>query len=471
MIFKCSEKCDPQKTAKKIHKFVSSTITFSNLKMIIEVPLENFLRIFQIDADYLLKDCGHHPIIEVSKFPGPINFQEPTLTNVCKCPLKVMLNLDHSKTEILISQNIFKLLNFSYEIVYTRNGRSRDTGLPILADKTADIFVGYCTAGRSDLQVGKPFLMSKLFAVFKPRKPVSLFDVVLRSATSMDFSLLTMLISALSITRIETMITKMKWYPFDIFLQMFGGIYGFAVIYKETTFSTRIFMFINMFVGMQVRAYLQGTMFNVFTLNWLHSYPSKLSELRNPDVRILGSFYSKYEFNSHDIKTRDLFNIVPTNLTENELFENFTKLPHFTGIFADYMSIIHNILSRSIEDHVHVLKEPIVTIQKCMYFQKNSPLKFLFDKELDRLTETGWIDKFTRLYKVKQGFRVEISKTPQPISMTDLSHSFSVYLISILVCLTGFAIEIFWHRIFLYRVLKAGKLRNNKKIQRRQKGI
>lgn len=359
------------------------------------------------------------------------------------CFLKFPVNIVFLKKIVNI---ICKQLQYDAEIEYFGIEKIRKQPNIImdkLLDGNIDITENFCGQEDPSFEMSKDIMNTKIVIAFNRRKLRTIDDflniLVLDKITFLIFGVI--LLFAVVYCIFEYFYKS----KIDFSLAVFTSIslfFGFQTnISNLENYRLKVSGFAIMFLGIVLQVYYQGLIFQCLTVNTIDDKPKDATDILEGNYIIEAPFVLKkmqffkemvHAFNSLSI------NLSYVNKSTLELAENLKHQPYHFGALIEKRNLQDLLDKNIIDKQIHVLPQTIVRIPRCLYFQKHSNLKDIFDFQITLLKENGIIKKLL----AENELRVikETSKMPEQIIVKDMLLPFKILgygLLLSLVCLSG----------------------------------
>lgn len=372
--------------------------------------------------------------------------KNPSNTTVHKCTAKIIFWEDRAYKPVLL--NIFRVLSeklhFTAEIKFYKSSKYRSNPniiMDLLRNKSIDCTSSYCSRqNEPGVTSGESYSMKGFIVVFKRRKFLNIKSVFLHYLYGFQWTFL--VFSYLIIAIIVYLLHRLNRSEKDfvgILLDIWGTFYGYLV---KTSNKIRFVLASAYATGLIMRTIYQGFFYSALTLNRSDNYPATLNdliegqfELLVPDLKITTNYVLEGLK-----KTR--FNAVSSNYSTDELLLRLKENPYDTGMFADHFKVLYNLQNGLIDKRTHVIFKSVLSIRKCLFLQKNNPMRLLFDHYLDMMDQSGFPAKWFSVDWKK--IKLEINKEPVQIGLEDIWIEFVFIGVGLSVSIVIFMLEIYF---------------------------
>lgn len=428
----------------------------SDIQVLWNGVAENLIELYEFDHEYigeayfgvlkvrLITQYHNHTLSKPIKLADFLDF------NFNKHTLKIAIWNDRSQVPML--KNIFKAisksLNFTLDLIYIELSSWRrlpDININLLRNRTIDCTYNFCNKEPyGGVSTSLPYSIVGLQTVFKPRRNFTLNSLML-SVVDEKGSIYIVICSFLICLLLIMQADRLKRDITRVILEVIGLFMGYPL-----TFPTRVDLLMVGFgmLGLLIRTIYLADYYKVLTINMFDEHPNELIELQNGKYKVI---IPNFAFNM-DVLLKSLpagFQAEASLQTGQELLDSIDELPYFTGFLVDAFKVHFYMKEGLIDTRTHIMLHSFLNIHRCLHFQKDHPIKEMFDHYMDILKESGLMNhwSFVDLNRV----RSEINKEPTQIILTDVWNAFILTGFGLFTSILVFLLEICIFKILAWR--------------------
>lgn len=378
--------------------------------------------------------------------------------------IKIRRNFDNQSIRfglIGISMNIHILkaiidilaekLNFRPNITYFSKFNlmsNPNQNIEQLENRTIDVTDGYCNALRETYEFGEFYYIVNLVVVFNPRKRMTLNDIIFLPVSTSS-SVLAWFILLVSIALIF-LDTYYRFGKSDILNDAMNVLQSQLnlpfPLSKKSGKTTKIVLFVLLFVGMQFRSIHQGFIYKALTTNWIAERPRNFDDIDGSYVICVPAIFFDKNFARNFFKSFSTKKFKPVMVKPDypRLVAELKKQPYNHGLLLDQFHMRTLIQEGLLSPRSHVLKGYFLNIPKCLYFRRNSDIKGAYDYYNSLLKATGILSK------IHNDNKLLIKKErvyPEEISMKNSNQIFMVHAYGLFSGLIVLVFEILYFRL------------------------
>lgn len=439
---------------------------------------EEAIELFEVDHAFIGQSFDDFRTRLITRYQNhtlskPILFADFLNLNFNKHTLKIAIWNDRSQVFVLknVFQTLSKTLNFTLDLTLMelKNVKANPyLNIDLLRNRSIDCSYEFChNKPFTGVSVLPPYHIVELITVFPPRKSFTLDDLFLTTFTEKCFVLLE--ISNLLISLVLLMKSPLLRRDIaKVIFEVHGVFYGYSL-----TFQSRLDGLILAFgvLGLLARTNYQAAYFKALTLNLFDVHPSSWQEIEDGDYKIIIPHLG--------LDSNILLQSLPSSLkTEivpkagQEVLEDIDQLPYNAGVFIDKYKVYFHLKQGLIDPHTHVVPETILNEYRCLFFQKNHPLKEVFNRHIKTLIETGFIEKW--LSSNIKTAKLEMNKEPNQIEVRHILNAFLLVGSGLGAAFVVFLMEVLYFKcfhIFVYVFCRSNGTKSVKKIKVKPRNV
>lgn len=436
--------------------------TYKMIDIMVLWKEEKSIEVWVIDSENVGQKCGDLVPRKINKFQNNTFKSSITLVpapktfNYHKCKVKVALWDFKSNKNFLIElyEILARKFNFTLEMTLlnlTIMSENPELPFDLLRNRSIHSTYQFCNTRQvQGVSASEPMIVLKLLTAFKPRsrKNFSLYVLFSLAETSLSAYILCHVVFGLIFWKV---FARLRNDIALLILEVQNMVHGCPLSFRTRKSPLLIAA---LMLALILRAYNHGIVFRAVTLDILDQNPSSLVDLQKGDFKVV---MPNFGYDSQELykSLSENFQVEPSKLSGDHLLLNLHKNPYKTGIFIDEYKLFFYLKNRLVDKRVHIILNPVMNLQRCLYYQENHPLNHFFRPYLQIVTEAGLVQKWITTLNLRKR-NIYLKKEPTQICLGDLALMFVIVGYGFIVSFFVFLVEL------MYRKLKCKILKNKK---------
>lgn len=242
------------------------------------------------------------------------------------------------------------------------------------------------------------------------------------------------------------------------FMTMLAVAYGNNLTRLPGRNFARYLLMVFILYSMIMRNAYTGTMFKFLKQDIRFNNPESMEDLKTRNYSYFAIDELKYLLNYSSTSFRNEFaqHII---FLDNQQFKRFRtkyihKMDNNLAVLSSedqityYNQKSHQKSKQGTENFLNTLNEVFMSVNLCIYFQKNSCLKPEFDEQIMSLNSNGLIGASKNYYANRVFLKEKsVEKEPKKFGFAELIGGFFFYIVGIVVSTFAFFLELFYEKL------------------------